>query len=119
MLLRDHVFSYDYDFCTGDYNTEIIPQYRLYQPNLDELEFFETICGNVSVFVCPPKELELQHESAVMRNTCASPMEFRSATCCKSMVTLRKCSLAGSDDETNDKRFIAKSVLHRDLDILK
>lgn len=85
------------------------------QPQRNLLEFFETIRGNVCV--CSPNKLK--RKATVLRNTCASPMEFLSGTFRKSTVTLRNCSLADADDGHDDRRFIAESVLRHDLDILK
>lgn len=80
------------------------------------LEFFKTIRGDVRV--CSPNELK--PKQTVLRNTFASPMEFISGTYRKSTVTLRNCSPADMDDgENDDGRFIAESVLRRDLEILK
>lgn len=76
-------------------------------------EFFNTIRDDV--LVCSANDLK--RKASVLRNTCASPMEFFAGTYRKTTVTLRNFSPADSHDI--DERFIAETVLRRDLDILK
>lgn len=80
--------------------------------NLSEL--FESIRGDV--LLCSPNELKWK---GILRNTFASPMEFYAGTFRATRVAMRKCSLTDSDDGSDDKRFIAESVLRRDLEIIR
>lgn len=76
-------------------------------------EFFDTIRGDMFIFSAN----DLKRKATVLRNTCASPMEFFAGTYRKTPVTLRNFSPADSHDI--DRRFISESVLRRDLEILK
>lgn len=85
------------------------------QTQRNHIEFFKTIGSGVRV--CSSNELKQKTTASL--NTCASLMEFFTGTYRKSTVTLRNFSPTDSDSGSDDERFIAESVLRRDLEILK